>query len=131
MNNITTKKIYYDQVLKTGMFFEWYPELTGDWSKDEASWVKMHNDELKPYITPEEPMMTVEINKTPAFTEIWHEGSVTVGNTKHMFWLINPTGKDEEGREYEIEVRWWFKQVPVEIRAMGAQIINDFKQKTK
>jgi hypothetical protein len=34
---------------------------------------------------------------------------------------------DEQGREYEMEVRWWFKQVPREIRAMSEQIINDFK----
>ena len=128
---ITTSKAYYDSVLKTGMFFEWYPELTGEWEKDHLIWFKLHNDKLKPYITPEEPMITVEINKTPAFTEIWHEGSVTMNEKKYMFWLINPTGFDEEGREYEIEVRWWFKQVPREIRAMSAQIINDFKQKTK
>jgi hypothetical protein len=44
-----------------------------------------------------------------------------------MFWLINPRGKDEQGREYEMEVRWFFKQVPVEIRKMSDTIINDFK----
>jgi len=44
-----------------------------------------------------------------------------------MFWLINPRGLDEQGREYEIEVRWWFKQVPMEIRRMSEQIIKDFK----
>lgn len=76
----------------------------------------------------EEKMITVEITRTPAFTEIWHEGSVTMNDKKYMFWLINPTGKDEEGREYEIEVRWWFKQVPMQIRAMSNTIINDFKQ---
>jgi hypothetical protein len=42
--------------------------------------------------------------------------------------LINPRGLDEQGREYEMEVRWWFKQVPMEIRRMSEQIINDFKQ---
>jgi hypothetical protein len=25
-------------------------------------------------------------------------------------------------------VRWWFKQVPMEIRRMSETIINDFKQ---
>jgi hypothetical protein len=75
----------------------------------------------------EEKMITVEITRAPAFTEIWHEGSVTMGDKKYMFWLINPTGFDEEGREYEIEVRWWFKQVPMQIRAMSNTIINDFK----
>lgn len=129
MSNVTTTEDYYNQVIKTGMFFEWYPTLTGVWKEDQLAWVKMHSDELRPHITPEEPMITVEINRVPAFTEIWHEGSVTMGENKYMFWLINPTGKDEEGREYEIEIRWWFKQVPVAIRSMSTQIINDFKQK--
>jgi hypothetical protein len=115
-----TSKEYYEEVLKSGMFFEWYPELTGDWSKDESTWVNLQT-------TREEPSIRVEITRTPAFTEIWHEGSVTMGDKKYMFWLINPTGKDEEGREYEIEIRWWFKQVPVAIRSMSTQIINDFK----
>ena len=119
---IKKTKEYYDAVLKTGMFFEWYPQLTGDWSKDELAWVKLQSDH-------EEPSIRVEITRTPAFTEVWHEGSVTMDDKKYMFWLINPTGKDEEGREYEIEIRWWFKQVPVAIRSMSTQIINDFKQK--
>ena len=71
--------------------------------------------------------MIVSINRQPSFTEIWHEGSVTFENKEYNFWLINPRGMDEQGREYEMEVRWWFKQVPREIRAMSEQIINDFK----
>lgn len=129
MSNITTTEQYYNQVMKTGMFFEWYPALSGVWEKDKETWISLHSDELRPHITPEEPTIKVEIGRTPAFTEIWHEGSVTMGDKKYMFWLINPTGKDEEGREYEMEVRWWFKQVPVAIRSMSTQIINDFKQK--
>ena len=125
----TTSKEYYEDVLKSGMFFEWYPSLTGNWEEDRRYWVMRHSDELAPYITPGDPIIRVEITKTPAFTEIWHEGFVTMGDKKYMFWLINPTGFDEEGREYEMEVRWWFKQVPREIRSMSAQIINDFKTK--
>jgi hypothetical protein len=45
-----------------------------------------------------------------------------------MFWLINPRGLDDQGREYEMEVRWWFKQVPMEVRKMSDQIIKDFKE---
>jgi hypothetical protein len=71
--------------------------------------------------------VTVSINRQPSFTEIWHEGSVTYNGKEYMFWLINPRGIDDQGREYEMEVRWWFKQVPREIRAMSEQIINDFK----
>jgi hypothetical protein len=75
-----------------------------------------------------EKPITVSINKKPSFTEIWHEGSVEFNDKTYMFWLINPRGKDEQGREYEMEVRWWFKQVPIEIRRMSETIINDFKQ---
>lgn len=74
-------------------------------------------------------MIKVEINRAPSFTEIWHEGSVTMKDVQYMFWLINPTGKDEQEREYEMEIRWWFKQVPMEIRSMSEQIIKDFKEK--
>ncbi len=114
----------YDAVLKSGMFFEWYPQLTGEWEKDAEAWTGLFNKAPKQ----EEPSIKVQINKTPSFTEVWHEGSVTMGNKEYRFWLINPTGRDEEGREYEIEIRWWFKQVPVAIRSMGTEIINDFKQ---
>jgi hypothetical protein len=74
-----------------------------------------------------EKEITVSINRKPSFTEIWHEGSVKYDDRTFMFWLINPRGLDEQGREYEMEVRWWFKQVPIEVRKMSEQIINDFK----
>jgi hypothetical protein len=75
----------------------------------------------------EERQLTVSINRKPSFTEIWYEGSVEYDDKTYNFWLINPRGKDEQGREYEMEVRWWFKQVPIEIRRMSETIINDFK----
>ena len=76
-----------------------------------------------------EKQVKVSINRQPSFTEIWYEGSVEYDGREFMFWLINPRGLDEQGREYEMEVRWWFKQVPKEIRAMSEQIIKDFKEK--
>lgn len=75
----------------------------------------------------EEKNVIVSINRNPSFTEIWYEGSVEYNEKTYNFWLINPRGKDEQGREYEMEVRWWFKQVPIEIRAMSETIIKDFK----
>lgn len=76
----------------------------------------------------EKHVMKVSINRKPSFTEVWYEGSVTFQNKEYSFWLINPRGYDEQGREYEMEVRWWFKQVPMEVRKMSEQIIKDFKQ---
>ncbi len=75
-----------------------------------------------------ENVMTVSINRKPSFTEIWHEGSVNYEGREFMFWLINPRGLDDQGREYEMEVSWWFKQVPMEVRKMSEQIIKDFKE---
>ena len=75
-----------------------------------------------------EKLITVSVNKDPSFTEVWYEGHVMHNDQKYMFWLIDPQGKDEEGREYEMELRWWFKNVPAEIRNMGFRILNDYKR---
>jgi len=75
----------------------------------------------------DERNVVVSINRQPSFTEIWYEGSVTYEGKDYNFWLINPRGLDDQGREYEMEIRWWFKQVPREIRAMSETIIKDFK----
>lgn len=72
--------------------------------------------------------VTVSINRQPSFTEIWYEGTVNFQGKDYNFWLINPRGLDDQGREYEMEIRWWFKQVPKEIRAMSETIIKDFKE---
>ncbi len=71
----------------------------------------------------------IQIKKTPSFVEEWSEGSVIFQEKEHKFWLIDPKGKDEEGREYEIEIRWWFKQVPMEVRRMSGEIINMYKER--
>jgi len=34
----------YLGVLKSGMFWEWYPELTGVWKEDRVKWLKIYND---------------------------------------------------------------------------------------
>lgn len=75
--------------------------------------------------------MNVEIviNKEPSFHEVWHEGYVRYSGQDYHFWLIDPQGEDDKGREYEMEVRWFFKRVPMEVRAMQDRIINAFKNK--
>ncbi len=71
----------------------------------------------------------IAINKEPSFIEIWREGFVEFENKKHYFWLIYPQGKDDKGESYETEVRWFFSQVPREVRAMYPKIIESFKEK--
>lgn len=70
----------------------------------------------------------IVINKEPSFIEVWREGHIEHEGQKYQFWLINPVGTDSEGREYEMEVRWFFQRVPKEVRAMYPLIINAFKQ---
>jgi len=71
----------------------------------------------------------IQINKEPSFTEVWYEGEILYNGQEHRFWLIHPKGKDMNGNEYEVDVRWFFQRVPREIRAMIPYIIEAFKQK--
>lgn len=72
----------------------------------------------------------VNIESKPLFTEDWHEGYVEdeEGN-KYQFWLINPRQTDPNGQDFECEVRWFFKNVPREVRSMQNSIIELFKLK--
>jgi len=38
----------YDDQLTTGMFFEWHPELTGNWEKDIDKWIELAEKEDEP-----------------------------------------------------------------------------------
>ena len=33
-------------MMKTGMFFEWYPKLSGVWNTDKEEWTKLYEDRL-------------------------------------------------------------------------------------
>jgi hypothetical protein len=77
----------------------------------------------------EDKQLKVSINKEPSFTEVWYEGEVMYNGQEHRFWLIHPRGKDLNGNEYEVDVRWFFQRVPREVRAMIPYIIDAFKQK--
>jgi len=43
----TKAKQEYDLLLKSGMFWEIYPELSGDFIKDKPKWTKIMRDRAK------------------------------------------------------------------------------------
>jgi hypothetical protein len=65
----------------------------------------------------------LRINKKESFVETWYEGSVMYDGEQHMFWLVDPDRSD-----YEPEVRWFFQNVPREVRQMYSVIIDNFKE---
>lgn len=67
--------------------------------------------------------MSININRTCSFTEIWYEGSVEYNDNFYRFWLIQPKDSD-----YELEVRWFNLSTPKEVRSRYVDIINMFKQ---
>jgi hypothetical protein len=68
----------------------------------------------------------VSIARTPSFLEVWYEGSVVLDKEEYKFWLIDPQTPDPSGNHYEVEVRWFFKNVPMQIRAMAGDIANQY-----
>ena len=73
-----------------------------------------------------EKKVEVSIDRKPSIIEVWYEGSVTADGKEHKFWLIDPQTPDPTGNGYEVEVRWFFKQVPMEIRRMSEQIVQQY-----
>ena len=69
----------------------------------------------------------VHVSTKPAFIEVWYEGYVEYNEKKFQFWLIDPQGEDQVGNEYEMEVRWFFKNIPIEVRAIHNQILEQYK----
>lgn len=45
MNNLM--KETYDKVLKSGMFWEFYPQLTGVWEEDKEFWEEEYLERLE------------------------------------------------------------------------------------
>ena len=70
----------------------------------------------------------ITINKTPSFSEIWHEGHIEHEGKYHYFWLIHPQGLDTGGEAYSCEVRWFFQKVPKQVRDLYPIIIESFMQ---
>lgn len=40
-------KAEYQRLLSSGMFWEFYPKLTGNWEKDKIEWAKIYMKLLK------------------------------------------------------------------------------------
>ena len=70
-----------------------------------------------------EKMFSIAVEKTPSFVETWYEGYVEHEGKRYQFWIIDP-----EGSDYEIECRWFFKNVPREVRMMYNSIIESYKK---
>ena len=75
----------------------------------------------------EDKNIEVAINKKPSFVETWYEGSVMYNKEEHKFWLVDPKSEDPSGDMYECEVKWFFKNVPREVRASYNSIIEMYK----
>lgn len=68
--------------------------------------------------------LKIVIEKDPAFYEVWREGYVEWSDQKYYFWLIDP-----QRSNYEPEIRWYFKNVPREVRGMYNNILEAYKTK--
>ncbi len=68
----------------------------------------------------------ISVSRKPSFVEVWYEGSVKFNDELYQFWLIDPQTPDPSGNNYEVEVRWFFKQVPMEIRRMNDTIVQHY-----
>jgi hypothetical protein len=42
MKNYSEMRSQYEDLLKSGMFWEFYPELSGQWVKDKFAWKKIY-----------------------------------------------------------------------------------------
>ena len=73
-----------------------------------------------------EKQLEVRLNRTPAFTETWYEGSVIYEGETYQYWLIDPNHSD-----YEPELRWFFNKVPKEVRGMYNKIVDFYIENKK
>lgn len=42
MSNEVEARNEYDGILKSGMFWEFFPSLSGDWVSDRKEWLEIH-----------------------------------------------------------------------------------------
>jgi hypothetical protein len=47
MENLAKSKKAYDSLLKSGMFWEFYPQLTGNWDEDRDFWFEEYMERME------------------------------------------------------------------------------------
>ena len=77
----------------------------------------------------EEPVMQIAIKKTPEFVEVWFEGMVMYEGENYQFWLVDPQSLDPNGNQYEPEVKWFFKNIPREVRMAANEIVKHYLER--
>lgn len=76
-------------------------------------------------------MMDIFIKKEPEFKEVWYEGRIEYGDGVYQFWLVDPQSFDPNGNQYEPEVKWFFKNIPREVRFMANEIVKHYLEREK
>lgn len=89
---MSTYKFYqdsYDRLLKSGMFFEFHPNLSGDWYNDKDEWVKIqegritnHGNEV--YLDQEE----ADLNRIEELENALQSAKLTMEDVKQQLELI-------------------------------------------
>jgi hypothetical protein len=47
MENLDKAKTAYNTLLKSGMFYEFYPQLTGNWDEDKDFWLEEYMEQME------------------------------------------------------------------------------------
>ncbi len=47
MTNLDSAKTAYNTLLKSGMFYEFYPQLTGNWDEDKDFWFEEYMEQME------------------------------------------------------------------------------------
>jgi len=47
MENLDKAKTAYNTLLKSGMFYEFYPQLTGNWDEDMDFWFEAYMEQME------------------------------------------------------------------------------------
>ena len=84
----------YEEAKLSGMFGEWYPELTWDWEKDRLKWLEMHGF-IDKNSTMFEKLQAIYDNETEEEIQAEWNSSTDVESTDH------PTEKYIDGSTWD------------------------------